>query len=565
MSDKIPSKREYETNIDIIVEEITNAKNHGHPVALIVGAGVSATAHIPTANGFIDVIKEQYAQKCASISPKTYADYMKILTPTQRKELINEYVDKADINQAHLYIASMVRDKIVDRVLTPNFDPLLARSLSLENVFPGIYDFAALSKFDATKTANVSIFHLNGQKDGYLLLNTEDEVNKHFKDMKPLIEDTLKGRVIIVVGYSGDNDPVVRHLETVAEFEHSLFWVGYKENAPSENLKKDILSKDNYSYYLRGFDADSFFMTLAQKLEIAEPSIVAKPFSFLKEAVEMVGEFSKQDQKTDPLKEAKGWIDKSISVFENGEHFNDVFKDSEETLKDEELIKLTREAWLNDKFEDEEKLRAYITVDSPKEVIGAYTNFLVRLGYTITQKAHKETDVGEKETLYLSAIAKEDEALRFSPKNRFALNNLSSSLKSLAKLKTGADKEKLLKLSIQNAEKCIKLFPDYVNGHLNLGQSFFHLALMKEDDEREKFKNKAIEIIEKSEMLEEGSGLYDLSCFQSILNNKEEAIASLIKIIEMGKAPAISYMKTDDDLKNIIDDERLKKYLDTDE
>ena len=53
-----------------------------------------------------------------------------------------------------------------------------------------------------------AIFHLHGQRDGFVLLNTRAEVTKHRGHIQPVFEDAHKGRIWIVVGYSGENDGI---------------------------------------------------------------------------------------------------------------------------------------------------------------------------------------------------------------------------------------------------------------------------------------------------------------------------------------------------------------------
>ena len=102
----------------------------------------------------------------------------------------------------------MIDGGYVDRVLITNFDPLISRACALVNSFPAVYDFAASHIFNPDQVSEKAIFHLHGQRDGFVLLNTRSEVTKHRNHIKPVFDDAHKGRVWIVVGYSGENDPV---------------------------------------------------------------------------------------------------------------------------------------------------------------------------------------------------------------------------------------------------------------------------------------------------------------------------------------------------------------------
>ena len=45
-----------EHNMDDVVETVKNAKERGKKCTLLIGAGCSVTAGIPTANGFVEII-----------------------------------------------------------------------------------------------------------------------------------------------------------------------------------------------------------------------------------------------------------------------------------------------------------------------------------------------------------------------------------------------------------------------------------------------------------------------------------------------------------------------------
>jgi len=118
----------------------------------------------------------------------------------------------------------------VDRVLTTNFDPLIMRACSLVNLYPAIYDLAVSQHFERDKVPDQAIFHLHGQRTGFILLNSENVLSAHAEKLQPVFEDAGVGRVWLIVGYSGENDPVFNHLANVEDFDNRLYWVGYKDN-----------------------------------------------------------------------------------------------------------------------------------------------------------------------------------------------------------------------------------------------------------------------------------------------------------------------------------------------
>jgi hypothetical protein len=106
--------------------------------------------------------------------------------------------------------------------------------------------------------ADKAIFHLHGQRGGFVLLNTEEECNKLSNHLKPVFQDSEQGHMWIVIGYSGENDPVFDRLVEIKRFDYGLYWIGYKDSEPSEHLMKRLLIEGKDAYFVKGYDADSF-------------------------------------------------------------------------------------------------------------------------------------------------------------------------------------------------------------------------------------------------------------------------------------------------------------------
>jgi NAD-dependent SIR2 family protein deacetylase len=165
-------------DIDEVCETLKNAKARRIGCSLLLGAGCSVSAGIPTAQGFVAEIKERYSFAYRRAGPKTYPACMAELAPAERHDLIAEYVDKAKINWAHIAIALLMKEGYVDRILTTNFDSLVLKACALLGEFPAIYDFAASQSFDPTRVLNKAVFHLHGQRTGFVILNTSKQVEE---------------------------------------------------------------------------------------------------------------------------------------------------------------------------------------------------------------------------------------------------------------------------------------------------------------------------------------------------------------------------------------------------
>ncbi|MDH5443753.1 MAG: SIR2 family protein, partial [Hadesarchaea archaeon] len=337
-------------DVEIIAEQL-RCKDKGHSIAVLLGAGMSVSAGIPTAKGMIQAVKSKFPLLARNCTKETYPAYMSLLAPAQRRQLIGSFVDNAKINLAHLYLGALVKENYVDRILTTNFDPLVIRSLALFNIYPAVYDFAASQKFIPGEAAQPSVFYLHGQRDGFVLLNTEEEIKKHSEKLKDVFQDVDRRRCWIVIGYGGENDPVFDRLAEINVFQNKLFWIGYKDEEPKEHVLEKILKpKCKFGYYVKGYDADKFFLDLAKKLDLPEPQIISKPFSHLKEAINTIAEYHIDDKLTNPTRETKKWIDAAIKGFEEGKGFEDIKAAQKRIINVDEMIRKTRDIWVHSKF-----------------------------------------------------------------------------------------------------------------------------------------------------------------------------------------------------------------------
>lgn len=247
-----------ERPINDIVETLKEGNNHGRGCTLLIGAGCSVTAGIPTAAGFVEHIKGHHNSAYQRAGSKTYPHCMYELSPGQRRDLIAQYVDGARINWGHVAIAQLMKCGYVDRILTTNFDPLLVKACALVGEFPAVYDFAASQAFKPADVPEKAIFYLHGQRSGFKLLHTQEDMESLGKSIQPVFRDAGRGRTWIVVGYSGENDPVFTQLAQVECYDHNFYWVAYKDSVPGEHVRK-LLGNKKRMYQLQGYDSDGFF------------------------------------------------------------------------------------------------------------------------------------------------------------------------------------------------------------------------------------------------------------------------------------------------------------------
>jgi Tfp pilus assembly protein PilF len=273
------------------VEDVAEAmRNASGGCVFLIGAGCSHSAGIPLASHFISEIERRFpsAFKRAS-DTKNYNSVMSQLTTSQRSDLLNQYIDQARINWAHLALAQLFHKQQIDRILTVNFDPLIMRACALVGDFPAIYDLATASNFNENRIAPRSVFYLNGQHTGFTTLNAREELEQHRTRLRQIVNNTGSRRIWVVVGYSGAADPLLDILaEPGVRFDSGLFWIGRSE-MPSEMLRQSLLErKDKEAFYIGHQDADGFLTDLANRLGCFPPDLLERPFEHIEGIIQNI-------------------------------------------------------------------------------------------------------------------------------------------------------------------------------------------------------------------------------------------------------------------------------------
>lgn len=268
-SSPVFNTRSFEDLVEVLRTSSTSSADKVRATVL-VGAGCSLSAGIPLADDIAIEIHQKFPEawkRARRHGPSpSYNQCMHELNPGQRRVLINNYIDNSKINLAHIGLAQLLKNKWIDRVLTTNFDLLIARACALVNVSPAVYDLTAFrpSQMRMAELPDQAVFHLHGQRHGFSQLNDPTELKKHVRSLKPLFDHVREGRIWIVVGYSGKADPLLKLIQA-KRYEFGLYWIG-REPTPEPHLA-ELFSPERYAFYVPYPDgADLFFMKLAQDL-----------------------------------------------------------------------------------------------------------------------------------------------------------------------------------------------------------------------------------------------------------------------------------------------------------
>ncbi len=569
------------TDISSIAENLRHAKKRGRGGTLLIGAGCSESAGIPLASKFVEIIKKKYPNAYRRAVEKTYPECMGALSEAERRSLISEYIDKAKINWAHIAIAQLMKEGYVERVLTTNFDPLISRACALVGLYPAIYDLASSLEFHPHLVYDKAIFHLHGQRTGFVILNTKEQCNKLAKRLKPVIEDSLNGHPCIVVGYSGDNDPVVDKLAKIRTYDGGLAWICYQDSEPSKDVQEKILVKISCTSRLNGFNADDFFVSLAQELKCFPPYIISDPFAHLDETLASVQPYTIPGQDA-PVTESvrklikiygdtfrrdnevklrarellfKGKFDEVISLLpeyqkspneELAEAISRAFLSQGGVLYSQAQTKTGEEA---EKLYKEAREKCTKAVEiNPKDSM-AYRNW----GLTLSREAEIKTGK-ESERLRREAIEKYATAVEINSKDSIAYRIWAELLSEQAGIKTGKEAEKLFKEALEKCAKSIEIDPSYINAYITWGLVFYNHAGNKTGKEAEKLYKEAgkkyakiIEISPKESIAYYNWGLA-LSRSGKLKTGKEaeklfkDAVEKCVKTIEIDPSHSNAYI-----------------------
>ncbi|MDN5101754.1 SIR2 family protein [Aliarcobacter butzleri] len=519
-------------------------KNSKEKPIFFLGAGASITGNIPIAKTIVEDILEKYKDnpKVKRDTEKTYKSLMDCLLPNERNTLLKGYIDDAKINVTHIYLAQFIKNELIDYVLTVNFDNLMLRALALYNIYPPTYDMAILKDITTSTFPTKSIVYLHGQHHGLWLLNTEEELKK-VKEVIPPILNSIKDRPWIFIGYSA-NDPIFEHIIRLGRFDKGLYWITRKETSISDKVRKELLDKDNTnSFLIEGYDSDSFMLELNTKLELEQPEILEKPFSYLKNCLDNIVDIQDEEHFKgikERLEIIKTQVDKSIDTYENKDKENNLIKE----IIDLRLKENFDEKRINEIYQETLKSKNQQLKDS-------LSNLFNNWGATIYNLAKAKNN---DENLYNQAIEKYKIALVLNPESHSIFNNWGTALNNLAKAKN--NDENLYNQAIEKYKIASELNPKSHSIFNNWGVTLSNLAKAKNNDEN--LYNQAIEKLSKS--VELGSSVYNLACFHSIRKNKKEAFELLEKAIE-NKEISISHILDDEDWDNFKEDEDFKKLI----
>ncbi len=291
-------------NLDDVLETLHRAKRRGECATLVIGAGCSASAGIPLAADFIDLIEKEYPHAIEHATERTYDSYMRALAPSERHALINSQTQLARVNPAHLAIAHLLKQGFVSRVVTTNFDSLLPRACALTGEFPTVYSLPYASPPPMGELPNSALFYLQAQG---AIGNKAPS-----RRLRAVLNTASQTQPWLVVGYSGTDRQLFPRLASHPHFDGRLYWVGHGEKLPAPVVQRRLLRPGKEAYWVPGFDADTFFVQLVRQLGVFSSDFADRLLEHPQSVLETLSPAAQPDQLLERLPHSSTPLPKEV-------------------------------------------------------------------------------------------------------------------------------------------------------------------------------------------------------------------------------------------------------------
>jgi hypothetical protein len=257
--------------------------------ALLLGAGISYTAGIPTGWDVMNRLIEEIAQ-AKNENPEdpqiwyeqhfeekpTYGNILERIAPSQveRNSILKGYFEPTDDErkdgmklptQAHKAIASLVKSGYIKVILTTNFDRLLEKSLEEEGITPDV-----ISSDDMVESAiplqhsPITIVKLHGDYRDWRSLNTSEELATYSDTKNKLLDRVFDEYGLIVCGWSAEWDTALRDaLYRTTNRRYTTYWAAYDE---LQQKAADLVHKRR-AKEIKINGADEFFEEIEQNVD----------------------------------------------------------------------------------------------------------------------------------------------------------------------------------------------------------------------------------------------------------------------------------------------------------
>lgn len=320
------------------------------PYLFIVGAGVSVPEIVP-ASGIVQdcqkkvedlygenedelkrIFEESETLEQNSAAYYSYWFGQAYKNKIHRQQYLKKIINEARISTSNLLLAQVLTSKqIGTTVITPNFDNQLLRSLNLlgnYNVFSAnnVLDNVVLVE----NSEEIQIMHVHGTYQFYDCCNLQSEITKitmgqGIRSTAGTIEEFLKNRAPIVIGYSGwEDDVIMSKIKDRLQYAlpYNLIWFCYsrkdyevlpvwlKESEDVVFVLPDMREEEENISNTRKeeivLSAEDVLTALITKFNFKALNLFSNPIQYY---IELIDGFLPQDAEIFPVKSWKRRLD----------------------------------------------------------------------------------------------------------------------------------------------------------------------------------------------------------------------------------------------------------------
>ena len=589
-------------------------------VTLLLGAGCSKSAGIPLASEIAAELRKEAATnpflRKAGPVPSGVSEYAflmeKLGPPNERALRLKGFIDRAKnkdgrtlINWTHLLMAALVEKGLVNRILTTNFDPLLVDALAVMGQPIRTYDLNSTGKYNPGTLDPASIIYLHSQMHSLFLANTKDEMERVRKLYPQVLQEAVQDALLIVVGYSGDCDPVMDALIDLTMFPGGVWWSHFSPSGaePGEGLARLAEKHGSDCHVAQGDDADTFMRKLVlEGIKLGLPDEIVTPMTAARLGLERITPFPTKDfQGSDPVTAALDLVRRAEQQvaeppLPSGASTSPQ-QDAGDHAKDLSQLGLAVDlhmSSLSGNWDEFDRLRQNIPEDSDlplsqvvgagllrhaaealeKHSIEAAIHFLegaqrhgveaqirawlsTTWGNALSAQAELKGNTPEGDRLFAEAGQKYAEAIRLKPDKHEAFNNWGSALSDQAKLKGNTpESDRLFAEAGQKYAEAIRLKPDNHEAFDNWGSALSDQAKLKGNTpESDRLFAEAGQKYAEAIRLKPGYGpaFYNMACVAALRVDTTDALEYLRRWAAMDSSAVQLELDDDSDFDAIRD------------
>lgn len=300
-------------NERLLATKVANAKAGDYPYALFLGAGTSVSSGIPTVKAMVDRWKRDLFccldGKSELIDEDEYKEWLVTKYSAWREQhadpaeseygtLFGYFHQSAPERQIHieglmeekkptlgyLYLAGLIKARYFNRVLTTNFDDLLADALvRYYDIRPMVCAFDSAVAGIRVASQRPKIIKLHGDFLFTNLKNVREELMRLEDNMEEKLFEMCKDSGLIVVGYEGADksiiDPIHHMLRQGKHLKMGLHWCVHKATGSSIPPKVQEL-RNHYRNQIHLYEIESFdhlMMEMFLRCSCKLPQVLLEP------------------------------------------------------------------------------------------------------------------------------------------------------------------------------------------------------------------------------------------------------------------------------------------------